>query len=56
MANQLTPVQLLERQLTEWKILLGQLESNPATGTNHLAYCKAKIAQIELDVQDLKFQ
>jgi hypothetical protein len=56
MANQITPVELLERQLNDWKVLLAQLEANPATGANHLAYCKAKIVQLEQDLSDLKFE
>jgi hypothetical protein len=56
MANQLTPVQLLDRQLHEWKLLLAQLEANPATGTAYLAYSKAQIARFEQDLKDLKLE
>jgi hypothetical protein len=53
MANQITPAELLQVQLHDWNLLLAQLEQNPDTSAADVAYCQAKVQQINGEIQPL---
>jgi hypothetical protein len=56
MANQITPKQMLQIQLHDWKVYLAQIEKNPDTPTTDLAFCKGQIERIEASISSISEQ